>query len=117
MGNKKTIVIMNKFGELVIFTTDDTAPLDDTNDPFLLVDMPATMMPREGGQLGFQMAFPFSDHDKPLQIRKSGIEKFSEANDQIKKAYEGWVAQVKAQMSGIIVPNAQVAKPTDLRAV
>lgn len=117
MFEKKVIAIQTKFGELMIFTTEDTAPLDDTNEEFLNVEFAASMLPREGGQLGFQMAFPFSDYDKAMQIRKSSIEKFSYANEQIVKAYEGWMAQVKAQMSGIIVPNAQVANPADLRAV
>jgi len=117
MFEKKVIVIMNKFGEMMIFTTEDTDPLDDTNDAFLNVEFAATLMPKEGGQLGFQMGFPFSDLDKPLQIRKSSIEKFSYANEQIVKAYEGWMTQVKAQMSGIVVPTSQVANPGDLRAV
>jgi len=117
MFEKKPVIIMNKFGEILIFTTDDTDPLDDTNDAFLNVEFPAAMMPRENGQLGFQMAFPFSDYDQPTQIRKSSIEKFSHANKQIQDAYNGWIQQVKAQMSGIIVPNAQVANPGDLKAV
>lgn len=116
MGEDKLFVIQTKFGEMIIFTTEDTDPLDDTNEKFLLVEYPAILMPQKSGQLGFQMAFPFSDMDKPLQIRKDCIDKMSVSNDQIGKAYDGWKTQVKAQLSGIIMPgNAQVARPEDLK--
>lgn len=117
MFEKRLFCIMTSLGEMIVFTTEDTDPLDDTNDAFLLVEFPATLIPREAGQLGFQMTFPFSDYDKPMKIRKSSIERFSEVNEQIVNAYTGWKKQVKQQMSGIIVPNAQVATPGDLRAV
>lgn len=117
MFEKKLFCIMTKLGEMVVFSTDDTDPLDDTNDEFLLVEFPATLIPREGGQLGFQMTFPFSDYDKPMKIRKSSIDRFSEANEQIVNAYNGWMKQVRQQMSGIVIPNAQVTTPGDLRAV
>lgn len=115
MGEEKLFVIMTKFGEVLIFATTDTDPLDDTNDPFLEITYPAALMPQQNGQLGFQLAFPFSDLDKPLKMRRESIDKFSEPNDQIVKAYEGWVTQVKAQVSGIIMPNSQVATPDDLK--
>lgn len=112
----KLIVIQTKMGEMLICSTQDVDPLDDTNEQFLIVEYPAALMPQQSGQLGFQMAFPFSDLDKPLKIRKESIDKFSEANDQIAKAYDGWLTQVKAQMSGIIMPNnSQVATPADLK--
>jgi hypothetical protein len=117
MFEKKLFCIQTKLGEMIVFTTDDSDPLDDTNEAFLLVEFPATLMPREGGQLGFQMSFPFSDYDEPLQIRKADIVKSSLANGQIKDAYKNWKGQVKATMSGIVVPNAQVANPGDLRPV
>jgi hypothetical protein len=117
MFEKKLFCIQTKLGEMIVFTTDDSDPLDDTNEAFLLVEFPATLMPREGGQLGFQMSFPFSDYDEPMEIRKEDITKFSTVNKQISDAYGNWKSQVKAQMSGIVVPNAQVANPGDLRAV
>lgn len=114
---EKPIVIQTKFGEQICCTTEDTDPCDDTNIDFLVVEYPAVLVPQQNGQLGFQLAFPFSDHDKPLKIKKADICKFSElANEQICEAYTGWKKQVKAQMSGLIVPTgAQVATPDDLR--
>ena len=109
-------VVMTNIGEMLMFGTTDTDPVDDTNEEFLEITYPAAMMPQQNGQLGFQMAFPLSDFDKPLKIRKSIIDKISEPNKQIKDAYDQWQKQVRAQLSGIVVPNAQVTTPGDLRA-
>ena len=116
MGEEKLFVIMTNIGEILIFGTTDTDPVDDTNEEFLEIKYPAAMMPQQNGQLGFQMAFPFSDFDKPIKLRKSIIDKISEPNKQIEEAYEQWQKQVRAQLSGIVVPNAQVTTPGDLRA-
>ena len=99
-----------KLGEIVVAMTDDMEPLDDTNIDILLVDYSALIVPMpqgqggQPGQIAFQKYFPFSEQ-KGCKIRKSEIISLSTPIDNFQKAYDGWVIQVKAQESGIILPK------------
>ena len=110
MGEKFFIIFQMRLGEIVVAMTDDSEPFDDTNIEILLVDYPALIVPMpvqqgqqgQPGQIAFQKYFPFSEQ-KGGKIRKSEIISLSTPIDNFEKAYDGWVTQVKAQESGIIL--------------
>jgi len=107
MGEKFFIIFQMRTGEIVVAMTDDSEPLDDTNIEFLLVDYPALIIPMpqgQPGQIAFQKYFPFSEQEGG-KIRKADIMSLSTPIDNFEKAYDGWVTQVKAQESGIVLPG------------
>ena len=106
--NERPFIMQLKTGEIIICTTEDVDPWDDTNIATIQLDFPAVMVPNQNqpGSLNFMLAFPFSDYEDKLEIRKEHIMTLSRANSQLESAYEQWKTQVKAQMSNIIVPES-----------
>lgn len=109
MGEKFFIIFQMRLGEIIVAMTEDVDMLDDTNIKELVVDYPALIVPmpqqgqqQQSGQIAFQKYFPFSEQEGG-KIRKSEIISLSTPIDNFEKAYDGWVTQVKAQESGIIL--------------
>jgi len=109
MGEKNFIVIQLRTGEIVVTMTEDSQPLDDTNIDLLEVEYPAMLIPmppqvqgQQENQIGFRMYFPFSKQEGGV-IKKSEIISLSTPLDDFRRAYDGWVTQIKAKESGIVM--------------
>lgn len=81
-----------------------------------VLDIPASIIPippqQAGGQqnqIGFGMFMPFSDSDKDIILNPSAIAVDSEPVASLIEAYDQWKNQIKAQKSGIILPNSRPA--------
>jgi hypothetical protein len=108
-------MITLKTGEILIVMTDDSEPMDKTNIELLNLNYPAIIVPGvQKGQIGFQKFFPFSEQEG-CKLKKSQIATASKPLQDFIKAYEGWLTQVKAADSGIIVPGGlDIARGTDM---
>ena len=107
MGEEFYFMITLKTGEIIVTMTDDSEPMDETNIDLLNLNYPALIVPgAQQGQIGFQKYFPFSEPEV-CQIRKSYIVTASKPLQDFIKAYEGWLTQVKAADSGIVLPGQQ----------
>ena len=107
MGEEYFFIIQLKKGEIIITMTDDSEPMDETNIETLTLMYPALIVPgAQQGQIGFQKYFPFSEQENGM-IKKSQISTVSKPVDSFIKAYDGWLTQVKAADSGIIIPGGQ----------
>jgi len=98
-------------GEMVITRITD---VDDEGK--YLLDYPAVVVPippdKAGGmanQIGFTKYLPFSDYSEDISLNPDMITINSVPTSQLVEAYDKWVTQIKAQESGIVLPNQGAA--------
>lgn len=118
---RETVVIQFNSGEIIITEIDDVDPFDDTNYKTLELFYPAMIVPvppQQGGQPGqiaFQKYFPFSDNSKKLEVKRTAIRSLSTAADDLVRAYDNWITNVKAQDAGIVPATpADMPRSTEL---
>lgn len=65
-------------------------------------------IPQQQSQIGFAKFMPFSDVNETIVLFPASIMIDSKPDKKMKTAYEQQVSQLKAQASGIIIPNGNV---------
>lgn len=71
------------------------------NYPLVIVPIP-----QQQQQVGFAKFMPFSNTDKSIVLFPSSIMVDSKPDNKMNAAYEQQVSHLKAQESGIIIPNS-----------
>jgi hypothetical protein len=73
--------------------------------PAIIVPIPPQQAGGQQGQVGFGKLMPFSDYSEEITLNPNTVTVVSVPDKNMKDGYEGWIKQVRAQESGIVVPS------------
>jgi hypothetical protein len=97
-------------GEFVIAEISETREDGGYELSYPMNIVPVPQQEGHPPQVGFAKAMPFSDNSKPIVLLPISIVIESEADKKISGAYLQQVTQLRAQESGIVVPNQGIPK-------
>lgn len=97
-------------GEMVVTEIEETREDGSYLLSYPLQVVPIPQQPGQQPQIGFSKLMPFSDYSNPIALLPSSIVVDSDADKKISGAYTQQIAQLKAQESGIIIPQGNIPK-------